>query len=46
MFSYQPDGNLYDGHGVHPDIELDYTLSQRLGQTDGMLERAKMFINE
>ncbi|QZT36291.1 hypothetical protein K5X82_13580 [Halosquirtibacter xylanolyticus] len=40
MYSYQPNGQLYDGHGVVPDIKNDYTLKDRLGITDSQLEKA------
>ncbi|MFA8436320.1 MAG: S41 family peptidase [Marinifilaceae bacterium] len=40
MFSYQPDGQLYDGHGVIPDIPMDYTLEDQMGATDSQLEKA------
>lgn len=40
IYSYQPDGNMYDGHGVIPDIQKDYTLTDRLGITDSQLKKA------
>jgi len=46
MFSYQPDGNLYDGHGVVPDIPKDYTFDDKLGLTDSQLERAIIELNK
>ncbi|MDE5421836.1 S41 family peptidase [Ancylomarina sp. DW003] len=45
IFSYQPDGNLYDGHGVIPDIKVDYTLDDKLGKKDSQLERAKEILS-
>ncbi len=41
MVSYQPNGKLYDTKGVEPDIQSAYTLEDKLGQTDSMLQRAK-----
>lgn len=40
IYSYQPNGKLYDGQGVAPDIPMDYSLSDRLGQSDGQLDKA------
>lgn len=40
IFSYQPDGNLYDTHGVVPDIQVDYTLEDKLGNSDSQLDAA------
>ena len=40
MVSYQPDGNLYDGHGVVPNFQVDYSLEDRMGKTDTMLNNA------
>ncbi|MCT4599340.1 MAG: S41 family peptidase [Marinifilaceae bacterium] len=44
IVSYQPDGNLYDGHGVIPDIKEEYTLKDKLGLTDTQLDKAKDII--
>ena len=44
MFSYQPNGQLYDGHGVIPDIQLTYTLEDKMGKTDSFLTKAMEFI--
>lgn len=42
MISFQPNGKLYDGVGVQPDIELlPETIEDALGITDNVLERAK-----
>jgi len=46
IFSYQPDGNLYDGHGVIPDIKVDYTLEDKLGKTDSQLKKAKEILSK
>lgn len=46
IFSYQPDGNLYDGHGVIPDIKVDYSLNDKLGKTDSQLEKAKEILKK
>ncbi len=45
MFSYQPDGNLYDGQGVVPDIIHPYTLEDKMGITDSQLEKAISILN-
>jgi hypothetical protein len=44
MVSYQPDGRLYDGHGVQPDIEVIPTVGDILGKTDTVLEKAMAHI--
>lgn len=40
MFSFQPNGAMYDGHGVKPDIEVTNTLQDKLGQSDSQLQKA------
>ncbi len=40
MISYQPDGSLYDGNGVIPDLTLEYTLGDRIGDSDTFMEEA------
>ncbi|WP_120239845.1 S41 family peptidase [Marinifilum flexuosum] len=46
IYSYQPDGNMYDGHGVIPDIKKDYTLTDRFGLTDTQLSKAKLLLTK
>lgn len=45
MFSYQPNGSLYDGYGVVPDIMSDYTFEDKLGLSDSQLDRAILELN-
>lgn len=40
MVSYRPDGRLYDGRGIAPDVTVVPTASDVLGRTDRALERA------
>ena len=40
IVSYQPNGKLYDGVGVKPDIEHSYTLADKMGLSDDMLLKA------
>lgn len=46
MFSYQPDGSMYDGQGVTPDFKFDYTLDDKMGKTDSQLEKAIELIQD
>jgi hypothetical protein len=47
MVSYQPNGLLFDGHGVQPDILVDPTpQSFTEAGTDNVLERAIQIIRE
>ena len=40
MASFQPDGKLYDGNGVAPDVLVEPTATDWIGRTDTMLEAA------
>lgn len=40
MASFLPDGSLYDGNGIRPDVEMTYTVDDVLGRTDSMLDAA------
>ena len=40
MASFQPNGKLYDGNGIQPDIVIKNTLEDILGQKDSMIEAA------
>jgi len=40
MISYRPNGRLYDGNGIAPDVEVPTKASDVVGRTDGALERA------
>ncbi|MEN0003184.1 MAG: S41 family peptidase [Bacteroidota bacterium] len=46
IVSYQPDGHLYDGYGVQPDILVPYTLTDRMGQTDSQLAKALELLSQ
>jgi hypothetical protein len=40
MASFQPDGKLYDGRGVEPDVEVKPKATDFIGKTDSVLEAA------
>ncbi len=40
MASYRPNGRLYEGRGVEPDVVARRTLSDALGKSDSVLEKA------
>ncbi len=40
MASFRPDGHLYEGRGIHPDLRVGRTLDDVLGNTDTALQRA------
>jgi len=40
MASYRPDGRLYDGNGVEPDVRLELTVDDLLGRSDTWLDAA------
>ncbi|MEL6853351.1 MAG: S41 family peptidase, partial [Bacteroidota bacterium] len=44
MASFQPNGQMYDGVGVQPDIPISPDLEEVTGQRDGTLEEARAFI--
>lgn len=41
MVSYRPDGSLYDGLAISPDIVVCPTAQDVLGKTDTVLEAAR-----
>ena len=41
MVSYRPDGSLYDGVGIAPDVRAAPTLADLLGRTDSVLDKAR-----
>jgi len=41
MASFQPDGKLYDGNGVAPDVLVEPKATDWIGRTDTMLEAAR-----
>jgi C-terminal processing protease CtpA/Prc len=40
MASFRPDGKLYDGNGVTPDVLVEPHAADWIGRTDTMLEAA------
>jgi len=46
MASFQPNGKLYDGNGIHPDIVAEPAPTDFIGQSDTLLDRAIRVINE
>lgn len=46
MASFQPDGSLYDGHGVQPDVAMSPTVDDLLGRSDSMLQAAMELIGD
>jgi len=40
MASYQPNGQLYDGRGVAPDVAVEAVATDLIGKTDSVLEAA------
>lgn len=44
MASFQPNGRLYDGHGIEPDIHVEPTVDDVLGRTDTAMQRAVSLI--
>jgi C-terminal processing protease CtpA/Prc len=46
MASFQPNGQLYDGNGIQPDILVEPAPTDFIGQTDTLLETAIRTIGE
>ncbi len=46
MVSYQPSGELYDGVGVQPDVEVERVATDLIGETDRVLEEAERYLLE
>jgi C-terminal processing protease CtpA/Prc len=44
MASFRPDGLLYDGRGVEPDVVVEPAAADFLGATDSVLEKAKALL--
>ncbi len=40
MASFQPDGSLYDGNGIQPDVFIEPAPTDFIGQTDTILDTA------
>ena len=45
MASFQPNGKLYDGNGIQPDIVVEPVPTDFIGRTDTVLDKAIDFIN-
>jgi C-terminal processing protease CtpA/Prc len=45
MASFQPNGKLYDGNGIQPDIVIEPVPTDFIGRTDTFLDRAIELIN-
>lgn len=45
MASFQPNGKLYDGNGIQPDIVIEPVPTDFIGRTDSFLDRAIELIN-
>ena len=46
MASFQPNGKLFEGNGVEPDVVVEESISDILGTTDSQLSRAmEMLVN-
>ena len=46
MASFNPDGRLFDGNGIQPDIRVDPLPEYYIGGRDNMLEAAVELINQ
>ena len=40
MASFQPNGRLYDGNGIQPDVPVESQITDALGTTDSVLDAA------
>ncbi|MCP4614694.1 MAG: hypothetical protein GY845_38935 [Planctomycetes bacterium] len=41
MVSFQPNGKLYDGNGIQPDVIIEPIPIDFIGKTDSLLDAAK-----
>ncbi len=46
MASFRSNGKLYEGNGIQPDILCEPVPTDSIGQTDTMLEKAKMIFHQ
>lgn len=46
MASFQPDGKLYEGRGIRPDIYMEPVPTDWIGQSDTLLDRARQIIEQ
>ena len=45
MTSFRPNGKLYDGNGIQPDIVVEPIATDFIARTDTVLDRAIELIN-
>jgi hypothetical protein len=45
MISFRPNGQLYDGRGIEPDIVFDSVPEDLIGRSDSVLEKALEILN-
>jgi len=46
MASFQPNGKLYDGNGIQPDVMIESIPTDFIGQSDTILDAAIKYINQ
>jgi C-terminal processing protease CtpA/Prc len=46
MASFQPNGKLYDGNGIQPDMIAEPVPTDYIGQSDTVLDKALRTIEE
>ena len=44
MASFQPNGKLYDGNGIAPDIQLGLKTTDLIGETDTWFDAALLHL--
>ena len=46
MASFQPNGKLYDGNGIQPDLVVEPVPTDFIGRTDTVLDTAIKYISQ
>ncbi|MDX2148194.1 MAG: S41 family peptidase [Planctomycetota bacterium] len=46
MASFRPDGALYDGRGIQPDVVMEPTFGDLIGASDTVLEAATAYLEQ
>jgi C-terminal processing protease CtpA/Prc len=46
MASFQPNGKLYDGNGIQPDIVVEPVPTDFIGKTDTVLDAAIKYVRQ
>ncbi|MHC5198538.1 MAG: S41 family peptidase [Planctomycetota bacterium] len=46
MASFRSNGKLYDGNGIRPDIYCEPVLTDHIGQTDTLLDKAREILSK